>query len=227
MSKANGTINAIGKIITYILVVLLVLGIAGGISYFVLRNQGITYYVEYGDEKYLADSDGGSAVTVTSAEESVTLPTMDCSLTLTPSFTYSDYTVEDTFAGEYKIVTTANVDTMYNALDDVDATAGSITLYEDDIMFSGSGSTYSMEFGFLDNATAGVGDTYYYYEDHSLFNGMFEWLRSNSTTPLFAFEYELTGTHSSVSGSIDVLFDVGSYTIAVSGVGLDESNLIF
>ena len=60
MSKANGTINAIGKIITYILVVLLVLGIAGGISYFVLRNQGITYYVEYGDEKYLADSDGGS-----------------------------------------------------------------------------------------------------------------------------------------------------------------------
>lgn len=60
MSKANGTINAIGKIITYILVVLLVLGIAGGISYFVLRNQGITYYVEYGGEKYLADSDGGS-----------------------------------------------------------------------------------------------------------------------------------------------------------------------
>ena len=45
MSKANGTINTIGKIITYILVVLLVLGIAGGISYFVLRNQGITYYV--------------------------------------------------------------------------------------------------------------------------------------------------------------------------------------
>lgn len=42
MSKANGTINAIGKIITYILVVLLVLGIAGGISYFVLRNQGIS-----------------------------------------------------------------------------------------------------------------------------------------------------------------------------------------
>ena len=50
MSKANGTINAIGKIITYILVVLLVLGIAGGISYFVLRNQGITYYVEYDGE---------------------------------------------------------------------------------------------------------------------------------------------------------------------------------
>lgn len=172
-------------------------------------------------------SSGGSAVNVTSAEDSVTLPTMDCSLTLTPSFTYSDYTVEDTFAGEYKIVTTANVDTMYNALDDVDATAGSITLYEDDIMFSGSGATYSMEFGFLDNATAGVGDTYYYYEDPSLFNGMFEWLRSNSTTPLFAFEYELTGTHSSVSGSIDILFDVGSYTIAVSGVGLNESNLIF
>ena len=60
MSKANGTINAIGKIITYILVVLLVLVIAGGISYFVLRDQGITYYVEYGGEKYLADSDGGS-----------------------------------------------------------------------------------------------------------------------------------------------------------------------
>ena len=60
MNKTNSAINTIGKVITYILVVLLVLGIAGGISYFVLRNQGITYYVEYGGEKYLADSDGGS-----------------------------------------------------------------------------------------------------------------------------------------------------------------------
>ena len=60
MSKANGTINAIGKIITYILVVLLVLGIAGMVAYFALRAQGVTYFVEYNGERYVANGDGGS-----------------------------------------------------------------------------------------------------------------------------------------------------------------------
>ena len=60
MSKANGALGAVGKVITYILVVLLVLGIAGGIAYFALRAQGVTYYVEYNGERYVANGDGGS-----------------------------------------------------------------------------------------------------------------------------------------------------------------------
>lgn len=60
MSKSNGVFGAIGKVITYILVVLLVLGIAGMVAYFALRAQGVTYYVEYGGERYVANGDGGS-----------------------------------------------------------------------------------------------------------------------------------------------------------------------
>ena len=60
MNKANGALGAIGKVITYILVVLLVLGIASMVAYFALRSQGVTYYVEYNGERYLANSDGGS-----------------------------------------------------------------------------------------------------------------------------------------------------------------------
>ena len=52
MSKSNGIMGAVGKIITWLLVVLLILGVAGGIAYFVLRSQGVTFYVEYGNEKY-------------------------------------------------------------------------------------------------------------------------------------------------------------------------------
>ena len=55
MSKANGALGAVGKVITYILVVLLVLGIAGMVTFFVLRSQGVTFYVECYGEKYLAN----------------------------------------------------------------------------------------------------------------------------------------------------------------------------
>ena len=60
MSKNDGILGAAGKVITYILVVLLVLGIAGMVAYFVLRSQGVTFYVEYDGERYLANGDGGS-----------------------------------------------------------------------------------------------------------------------------------------------------------------------
>ena len=60
MSKSNGALSAIGKVITYILVVLLVLGIVGMVAYFALRAQGVTYYVEYNGERYVANGDGGS-----------------------------------------------------------------------------------------------------------------------------------------------------------------------
>ncbi len=65
MSKANGAMGAVGKVITYILVVLLILGIAGMVAYFALRAQGVTYYVEYNGERYVANGDGGSLSFVT------------------------------------------------------------------------------------------------------------------------------------------------------------------
>ena len=60
MSKSNGAVSLIGKIITYILVVLLVLGFAGGVAYFFMRGQGMTFYVGYGSSKYLANGESGS-----------------------------------------------------------------------------------------------------------------------------------------------------------------------
>ena len=59
MSKASRAGNAVGKIVTYILVVLLVLGVAGIIAYFALRSQGVTYYVEFGNERYFGNTEGG------------------------------------------------------------------------------------------------------------------------------------------------------------------------
>lgn len=168
---------------------------------------------------------GGSAVVANANDEIMTIPTWDCSLTLTPSITYSDFTVEDTFVEEYSIVEGEGTETMYAALDEIGGTAATIALTTP-IYFDGS-SSYSMEFGFMDNASASEsGDPYYYGERPELFNDMFEWLRDNPTSPLFAFEFELTGTYSSVSGSIDILFDAGSYVIAVSGVSLNQSSII-
>ena len=62
MSKSNGggALNALGNVRTDILVVLLGLGIAGMVAYFALRGQGVTYYVEYSGERYVANGDGGS-----------------------------------------------------------------------------------------------------------------------------------------------------------------------
>ena len=60
MSKNDGILGAAGKVITYILVVLLVLGIAGMAAYFALRSQGVTYYVEFGNERYFGNTEGGS-----------------------------------------------------------------------------------------------------------------------------------------------------------------------
>lgn len=60
MSKSNGALGVIGKVIIYILVVLFVLGIAGMVAYFALRAQGVTFFVEYNGERYIANGDGGS-----------------------------------------------------------------------------------------------------------------------------------------------------------------------
>ena len=78
MSKSNGggALNAIGKVITYILVVLLVLGIAGMVAFFALRGQGVTYYVEYGGERYVANGDGGSLTLETGATHTFTVKSL-------------------------------------------------------------------------------------------------------------------------------------------------------
>lgn len=49
--KASGTVDAIGKIVTWILVVLLVLGIAGGAAYLAMKGSGISFYAETAGEK--------------------------------------------------------------------------------------------------------------------------------------------------------------------------------
>ena len=60
MSKAKGAGSAFGKVLTYILVVLLLLGIVGGVAYFFMRSQGMTFYVEYSGTRYLANGESGS-----------------------------------------------------------------------------------------------------------------------------------------------------------------------
>ena len=49
--KASGTVDAIGKIATWILVVLLVLGLAGGAAYLAMKESGISFYAETAGEK--------------------------------------------------------------------------------------------------------------------------------------------------------------------------------
>ena len=51
--------SKVWKAVTYILVVLLVLGLAGGIAYFALKEEGVTYYAEYGGERYFANGEAG------------------------------------------------------------------------------------------------------------------------------------------------------------------------
>ena len=57
MSKAG---SIIGKVVIFILVVLFILGITAVALFFVMREKGVTYYVEYNGERYFAGSDGGS-----------------------------------------------------------------------------------------------------------------------------------------------------------------------
>lgn len=54
MSKAGGGINTVTKIIVWVLVVLLLLGAAGGIAYYVLKDEGVSFYVEYNGVRYFS-----------------------------------------------------------------------------------------------------------------------------------------------------------------------------
>lgn len=55
--KASGTVDAIGKIVTWILVVLLVLGIAGGAAYLAMKESGISFYAETDGERILGGTE--------------------------------------------------------------------------------------------------------------------------------------------------------------------------
>ena len=54
MSKAGGGMNIVTKIIVWVLVVLLLLGAAGVIVYYVLKDEGVSFYVEYNGERYFS-----------------------------------------------------------------------------------------------------------------------------------------------------------------------------
>lgn len=56
MSKG---LNTAGKVVAWVLAVLLLVGVAGVIVYFVAKEEGADYYVEIGGEKYLGNTEGG------------------------------------------------------------------------------------------------------------------------------------------------------------------------
>lgn len=61
MSKRKDKVSStLSKIITYILVVLLLLGFAGVIVYFVAKNGGVSFYVEYNGDTYYSNSENQS-----------------------------------------------------------------------------------------------------------------------------------------------------------------------
>ena len=51
--------NTAGKIVAWVLAVLLIVGVAGVIVYFVAKEEGADYFVEYNGEKYLGNAEGG------------------------------------------------------------------------------------------------------------------------------------------------------------------------
>lgn len=52
-------LNTVGKIVAWVLAILLLAGVAGVIVYFVAKEEGADYYVEYNGEKYLGNAEGG------------------------------------------------------------------------------------------------------------------------------------------------------------------------
>lgn len=54
MSKAGGGMNTVTKIIVWVLVVLLLLGAAGVVAYYVLKDAGVSFYVEYNGKRYFS-----------------------------------------------------------------------------------------------------------------------------------------------------------------------------
>ena len=60
MSKSKGAGSTVGTIISVLFGVLLLLGIVGIVTYFALRDQGVTFYVECGGQKLYANTDSAN-----------------------------------------------------------------------------------------------------------------------------------------------------------------------
>lgn len=112
MSKSNGMFGAIGKVITYILVVLLVLGIAGMVAYFALRSQGVTYFVEYNGERYIANGDGGSIELLNGATSNFTVKS------LTGGEVNYDVTVQSNYSNNFDFVIDGEYKQFYSTTDE-------------------------------------------------------------------------------------------------------------
>ena len=56
MSKSGGSL---GKVVAGLFAFVLIVAVVGVALYFGLHEQGLTYYVEYGGERYYANSDSG------------------------------------------------------------------------------------------------------------------------------------------------------------------------
>lgn len=52
-------LNTAGKIVTWLLAVLLLVGVAGAVFYFVAKEEGADYYVEYDGKRVLGNTEGG------------------------------------------------------------------------------------------------------------------------------------------------------------------------
>lgn len=76
MRKANGVVNGVAKIITWVFVVLLMLGVVAVFVYLAMRSQGMTYYVEYSGNRYIANGEGGSVWLSTGSEHFFTVKSL-------------------------------------------------------------------------------------------------------------------------------------------------------
>ena len=61
-------LNTAGKIVAWVLAILLIAGVAGVIVYFVAKEEGADYYVEYDGTKYYGNAEGGK-LDITSGKE--------------------------------------------------------------------------------------------------------------------------------------------------------------
>lgn len=110
MSKSGG---AFGKFVAALLVILLIVGIVAVALFFVFREQGMTFYVEYGGERYFCNSDGDSLFLLTGethefSVKSVTGGKVDFDVKITSN---SDNNIRFAYNGEFHYSYTDNAET--------------------------------------------------------------------------------------------------------------------
>lgn len=120
MSKTGKSWNVVTRILTYIIVVLLVLGVAGVIVYLFAQDEGVSFYVEYDGERYYSGIDEGELFLVSGethnlSVKSLTGDTVDYSVSVSSNgennfaFVYDGefydfYAADDTKNNDYSEV---------------------------------------------------------------------------------------------------------------------------